>query len=157
MERDPDGRWLAYEPNESGQFEIYVRPFPAVDQGRWQVSTAGGWQPSWARSGRELFYWAPDGILMAVAVGADRRGASFTAGTPAKLVEGQHYTAAGDVNLGRTYAVSPGGRRFLMIKEGGGDQARAPENLIVVENWLEELKRLVPTKRSLASHKRVTT
>ncbi|MGH8648697.1 MAG: TolB family protein, partial [Burkholderiales bacterium] len=59
-EISPDGRWLAYESNESGQSQIYVRPFPAVDEGRWQVSTSGGVQPLWARSGRELFYLAPD-------------------------------------------------------------------------------------------------
>ena len=62
----PDGRWLAYESNTSGRFEIYVRPFPAVDEGQWQLSTAGGVQPLWSRDGRELFYVAPNGGLMTV-------------------------------------------------------------------------------------------
>ena len=67
-EISPDGRWLAYQSNESGQNEIYVRPFPEVNSGRWQVSTKGGTQPLWARNGQEIFYVAPDGTLMQVAV-----------------------------------------------------------------------------------------
>ena len=56
-EVSPDGRWLAYQSNEFGRFEVYVRPFPDVDQGHWQVSTGGGLAPLWARSGEELFFW----------------------------------------------------------------------------------------------------
>lgn len=67
-EISPDGRWLAYESNESRQFEIYVRPFPNVSGGRWQISTGGGRQPVWARSGQEVFYLAPTGALMSVRV-----------------------------------------------------------------------------------------
>jgi serine/threonine-protein kinase len=107
-EVSPDGRWLAYESDESGQFQIYVRPFPAVDEGRWQVSTSGGRQPLWARSGHELFYWGPgpDAALMAVPVEIASR---FSAGTPVKLFDGTYYTAAGEGNLGRTYDASPMG------------------------------------------------
>ncbi len=64
----PDGRWLAYEANDSGRFEIWVRPFPEVNSGHWQVSTAGGTRPLWARSGQELFYVSPTGALMRVGV-----------------------------------------------------------------------------------------
>jgi serine/threonine-protein kinase len=64
----PDGRWLAYEADDSGSFEIYVRPFPDVNSGRLQVSTSGGTQPLSARNGRELFYVAPEGALMGVPV-----------------------------------------------------------------------------------------
>ena len=64
----PDGRWLAYEANDSGQAEIYVRPFPEVNGGHWQVSTGGGTRPLWARSGQELFYLGPSGALMRVGV-----------------------------------------------------------------------------------------
>ena len=60
-EVSPDGRWLAYQANDSGQFEIYVRPFPDVTAGRWQVSTGGGTRPLWHRNGQELFYLAPTG------------------------------------------------------------------------------------------------
>ena len=64
----PDGRWLAYEANESGRFEIYVRPLPEVNSGRWQVSTTGGTRPIWTRGGQELVYVSPTGALLAVGV-----------------------------------------------------------------------------------------
>jgi eukaryotic-like serine/threonine-protein kinase len=140
----PDGQWLAYESNSSGRFEIYVRPFPHVGDGQWQVSTAGGVQPLWARSGRELFYLAPDGALLLVPV--DPRGSAWNAGTATKLVAG-HYFTGGGVFTARQYDVSPDGQRFLMIKEGGGtDQTATPPQIIVVQHFDEELKRLVPTK-----------
>jgi Tol biopolymer transport system component len=62
----PDGRWLAYESNSSGRYEIYVTPFPAVGDGVWKISSAGGVQPLWGPRAQELFYVAPDGALMAV-------------------------------------------------------------------------------------------
>jgi serine/threonine-protein kinase len=139
----PDGRWLAYEANESGRFEISVRPFPEVNSGRWQVSTAGGTRPLWARSGQELFYVAPTGALMRVGV---ERALSWAATTPTLLVKDGYSTSPGGF-FGRTYDISPDGQRFLMIKEGGGtDQTATPPSLIVVQHWVEELKRLVPTK-----------
>ena len=65
----PDGRWIAYQSDESGREEIYVRPFPDVDAGgRWQISPNGGSRPLWARNGRELFYLSADHILMTVPV-----------------------------------------------------------------------------------------
>jgi serine/threonine-protein kinase len=139
----PDGRWLAYEANVSGRVEISVRPFPDVNSGRWQVSTAGGTRPLWARSGQELFYVAPTGALMRVGV---ERGPSWTATTPTLLVKDGYFTSPGGLP-GRTYDIAPDGQRFLMIKEGGGsDQTAAAPSLIVVQHWTEELKRLVPTK-----------
>ena len=87
-----DGRWLAYESNDSGQVQIYVRPFPDVNKGRWQVSTGGGTQPLWARNGQELFYLAPNGTLMSVRV---ERGTTWAAGTPTKLIDGQYYFGPG--------------------------------------------------------------
>ena len=108
------------------------------------MSNAGGVQPLWARSGRELFYVAPDGALLTVPV--DPRGSTWSAGTARKLVAGRYYTGAGAFTI-RQYDVSPDGQRFLMIKEGGGtDQTAAPPQVIVVQHWTEELKRLVPTK-----------
>ena len=138
-----------YQSDESGQFQIYVRPFPAVDQGLWQVSTNGGTQPLWARNGRELFYLQPDGTLMSVPVDVVQGRTSFAAGTPATLIAGGAYYATFANQLGRTYDVSPDGARFLRIKvkEGGTNASGAgPQNIIVVQNWFEELKRLVPTK-----------
>ena len=89
----PDGRWLAYESDSSGKFEIYVKPFPNVSAGQWLVSTAGGTRPLWAPNGQELFYVAPDGALMAVRV--DARGATWSAGSPVKVVEGPYATGGG--------------------------------------------------------------
>ena len=142
-EVSPDGRWLAYEANDSGTFEIYVRPFPDVAKGRWPVSTGGGVQPLWARNGQELFYLAPTGALMRVGVA---RGATWAATVPAKLLEGRYFIGAPG-QVGRSYDIAPDGRRFLMIKEGGGSEATpGPTSLVVVQHWGEELKRLVPSK-----------
>jgi serine/threonine-protein kinase len=140
-EVSPDGRWLAYDANDSGRFEIYVRPFPDVTRGHWQVSTDGGTRPLWARNGQELFYLAPPGALMRVGV---TRGSTWAATTPTKLFEGDYGAAA--FHSGRTYDVSPDGRRFLMIKNGGADDPNAtPASMVVVLNWFEELKQRVPT------------
>ena len=136
----PDGRWLAYESNSSGPFEIYVRPFPNGGLPR-QVSTAGGRQPLWARSGKELFYVGGNGALLSVPVEAS--DTTWNNGTPMKLLEGRYVTGG---TLGRMYDVSPDGRRFLMIKAPATDASAAPPALIVVQHWDEELKRLVPTK-----------
>jgi serine/threonine-protein kinase len=138
----PDGRWLAYEANDSGRVEISVRPFAAVNSGRWQVSTAGGTRPLWARSGQELFYVAPTGAVMRVGV---ERGPSWAATTPTLVVKEGYFTSP-NAYPGRTYDIAPDGQRFLTIKEGGGtDQTAAPASLIVVQHWVEELRRLVPT------------
>jgi serine/threonine-protein kinase len=146
-EISPDGRWLAYESDESGQREVYVRPFPDVSGGRWQVSTGGGTRPLWARNGQELFYMAVTGdeaTLMSVRVD---RGTTWQPGAPAKLFAGRFFftDAQGAIGEGRTYDVSPDGRRFLMIKSSDTD-ASVSRNIVVVQNWIEELKRLVPTR-----------
>ena len=132
----PDGRWLAYASNVSGQYGIYVRPFPNVEEGQWLISKDGGTQPLWAPDGRELFYLAPGSRLMAVGV---ETKPGFTPGDAQELFGG-YYARQGR----RTYDVSPDGERFLMIKEGAG---RGGEGFILVQNWFEELKRLVPTGR----------
>jgi len=139
-EVSPGGQWLAYESNESGREEIYVRTFPDVDSGRWQVSTGGGRTPLWSRNGQELFYVTPEAVLMGVRVD---RGPSWRSSVPAKVLECACFLAAG--GGGRTFDIAPDGRRFLMIKQTGGDEAVAPQNLVVVQNWTEELRRLVPT------------
>ena len=139
----PDGRWLAYESNSSGSFEIYVRPFPNVGGGQQQVSTAGGRQPLWARSGKELFYLGGANALLRVSVEAS--GTTWNNGTPMKLLEGQYVSGGG--TLGRTYEVSPDGQRFLKIKAPRTDASAAPPALIVVQHWDEDLKRLASTGR----------
>jgi serine/threonine-protein kinase len=147
-EISPDGRWLAYESNESGRDEIWVRPFPAVDQGRWHMSTNGGREPVWARKGPELFYLAPDGTLMGVPVTVGVGGATFAAGAPAALIAGGAYLTQTAFHRGRTYDVSADGTRFLRIKvnEGSRDTSGAPRHFVIVQNWFEEVKRVVPTQ-----------
>jgi eukaryotic-like serine/threonine-protein kinase len=141
----PDGRWLAYESDESGQFEVYVRPFPAVDQGRWQVSNTGGRQPAWSRDGRELFYIAADGALMSAGVQAPQGGQAFAAATPVKLQDGgKYYDTEGTPNRGRTYDVSRDGLRFLRIKQIPSQTNATRGSLVVAANWFTDLKRLVP-------------
>jgi serine/threonine-protein kinase len=132
-----DGRWLAYQSNESGQHEIYVRPFPNVNEGRWPISAGGGTRPLWGPDGRELFYLAPSGRLTVVPVQTDP---SFTAGSAEVLLAEPYYAGA----MGRTYDISPDGRRFLMIKESAEDTS-APMSMTVVLNWFEELEARVPT------------
>jgi serine/threonine-protein kinase len=136
----PDGRWLAYESNRTGEHEIYVSPFPAVDAGLWLASTAGGVQPVWARNGRELSYVAPDGALMAVA--GEARGPVWSAGTATRLFAGPYFRG-GEGTSSRQYDVAADGQRFLMIKEDARD-ADAALSINVVQNGFEELKRLVP-------------
>lgn len=135
----PDGRWFAFQSNESGRDEIYVRPFPDVAGGRWQVSTSGGRTPLWARTGRELFYRSAGGAVMGVRVepGPAWRGSPSTQVLPARYFDDSGTS-------GRAFDVAPDGRRFLMFKEDGGEGA-APPQIVVVQKWFEELKRLVPT------------
>jgi serine/threonine-protein kinase len=135
----PDGRWLAYEANDSGRFEIYVRPYPDVSRGLSVVSTNGGAKPVWTRSGEELIYASPTGALMRVGVS---RGPSWSATTPSVVVKEGYLT--NPVWWGRSYDVSPDGQRFLMIKEGGPEGTTSPTSLVVVQHWFEELKRLAP-------------
>ncbi len=137
----PDGRYLAYQSNESGPFEIYVRPFPKVNDGRWQVSTAGGTSPLWARDGRELFYLDLANALTAAPVHTS--GAGFIARNPARVLDGAYAEAQG---YERPYDVSPDGRRFLMIKELAGGQDAKPAGLVVVLNWFDELRQRLPVQ-----------
>jgi eukaryotic-like serine/threonine-protein kinase len=139
----PDGRWMAYTSNESGKNEIYVRPFPDVNKGRWQVSTDGGDSPLWSPDGREIFYLNGDAV-MAVPV---ETKAAFSLGTPKPLFHGKHVAAyPAD---GTPWDISPDGKRFLMIKppaSPGGQSTEQPRKLNIVLNWTEELKQRVPVK-----------
>ena len=136
----PDGRWLAYESDESGKFQIYVRPFPEVNSGLIQISTDGGTQPMWAHDGRELLYVAPGGGLTGVRV---EPGSTWKAGAPAKIIEGSYFFGNPFGAFGRTYDLSPDGRRFLMIKPVGGSDQNALPQVVIVQHWLDELKQRV--------------
>ena len=140
-EFSPNGRYVAYQSAESGQLEVYVRPFPNVELGRWQVSTAGGTRPAWARNGSELFYLDRSNTFTGVQVRTS--GSAFVYGSPAKVFDAKYVES----NPARHYDVSPDGRRFLMIKDSAeGDPNATPASMVVVEHWFEELKRLVPAK-----------
>jgi eukaryotic-like serine/threonine-protein kinase len=138
----PDGRWLAYESDESGRMEVYVRPFPNVDGGRWPISAVGGSRPLWARSGRDLFFVDANGFLMAVPI--IQTMPSFRPGKAVKVFDTLYFLGSA-----RAYDVSRDGQRFLMIKDNApsADPKPAPTvSMVVVLNWLEELKARLPTK-----------
>jgi eukaryotic-like serine/threonine-protein kinase len=139
-EVSPDGKWIAYDSNESGQFEVYVRPYPNVRDGRWQISRQGGRQPLWSRDRRELFYRDFSGAVMATPV---KLSPTFAAGEVAMLFANAGYHGGGSLGGGRTYDRSLDGRRFLMIKSRATSDGTTP-SLVVVINFFEELKRLVP-------------
>jgi serine/threonine-protein kinase len=136
-EISPDGRWLAYDSDESGRPEVYVRPFPDVNAGRWQISTGGGASPLWNPNGRELLYFRSTGTLLAARV---EPGASFKAEAPQVVFQGPYVAPIG----ARNYSVSRDGSRFLMIKNVATDSNASPPQLHIVLNWFEELKRRVP-------------
>jgi serine/threonine-protein kinase len=136
----PDGRWLAYQTLDSGRYEIYVRPFPDVDSGRWRVSTNGGIKPQWRADGRELFFLQSDASsvsLLSVAVEPDT---GFRAGAPQVLVNGQYRTPQAGPN---NYDATADGERFLLIKNAS---EVTPTQIVTVQNWFEELNRLVPAE-----------
>ncbi len=133
-ETDPsmssDGHWLAYVSTSSGRREVYVRPFPDVNSGVWQISTDGGWEPRWAHSGHELFFRSLVSLdMMAVDV---ETTPVFHAGSPHSLF---HTDAATGLDYQR-YDVSPDDRRFLMVGRSGRDQQ---PQLVRVENLLQDL------------------
>ncbi len=144
----PNGKWMAYMSDESGQPQVYVRPFPQVNEGRWQVSAGGGDSPLWAPDGRELFYRNGDAIL-AVPVQTDQ---TFSPGTPKILFRGRYLTISTQLtNLElRPWDISPDGKRFLMVKPagltGGPSSGEGPRKINIVLNWFEELKQRVPVK-----------
>ena len=131
----PDGRWVSYHSDESGRLEVYVRPFPNVNGGKWLVSTAGGRRPVWSRSGRELFY-ALGSSLMRVPIAT--RGAEFVAGSPEALFSGPFDLTTTD------FSVAPDSTAFIMVES---DPSARPTQVRVVINWREELAARLPRPR----------
>lgn len=139
----PDGRWISYVSNESGRNEIYVQAYPGPGA-KIQISTEGGTDAIWRRSGGELYYRDGD-KMMAVEVNTAR---GFRASKARLLWTGRfaHGMGSGCGPPGTTssnYDVSADGERFLMIKH----DEEAPRRLVVVLNWTQELKRLSAGKR----------
>ena len=126
----PDGRWMAYESVSNSGAEVYVRPFPS-GSGQFQVSKGGGAQPRWRADGKELFFLAPGGTMMAVAIDTTRQ---FDVGVPRAL-----FRKVGLVSIpGRAYDVSKDGKRFLL--DLPPEQA-APTPITVVVNWLATIQK----------------
>jgi Tol biopolymer transport system component len=119
----PDGRWVAYDSNESGRYEVYVQPFPGPG-GKWQVSANGGSNPAWRRDGKEIFYLAPDRKIMSVAVKSD---GAFEPEAAKPLFEARLRN-----DTSREYDVSPDGQRFL-LNTPIGEETTPP--ITLVQNW----------------------
>ncbi|MBA3560208.1 MAG: protein kinase [Gemmatimonadaceae bacterium] len=131
----PDSRWLAYVSNEQGANEVFVRPFPDVNGGKWQVSSGGGSAPLWAHNGRELFY-AANGKMHVVRINP---GPPFSAEPPRVLFTIPDRVRAGAVVRG-TFAITPDDQRFLMVRDNSwGDMAGTP-TLVVVQSFFDELR-----------------
>ena len=139
----PDGRWIAYVSDESGRSEVYVSA--ASGQGAtWPISSAGGAEPVWARSGRELFYRAGR-TMMAVPV---QSGDAFSIGRAVTLFEGDFEHNDGVQSTLPDYDVSPDGLRFVMLQRTGPAAAAAPDGLHLVLNWFQDLaERVAADKR----------
>jgi serine/threonine-protein kinase len=128
----PDGRWLAYASNESGINEVYVRPFPDAQGGRWQVSNGGGSEPRWSRDGHELFYLDGDLHLNAVQI---QTAPTFAAGRRTPLFDASSFVVAG---FHQSYDVTPDGRAFLFIspRQAGAEGAT---QLVWADRWFNDV------------------
>ena len=134
----PDSQWMAYTSDQSGRREVYVRPYPTAE-GKWTISVAGGQAPRWRGDGKELFFEAADGKMMAVPVKASGGPKpTFEAGTPVALFEAHMVHPAIDTNF--EYDVTADGKRFL-INTVSGPTATSSSPLIVVVNWNVESKK----------------
>jgi len=134
----PDGRWLAYVSNESGEYEVYVQAYPGANE-KMTVSTDGGFEPVWSPDGRELFY-RTGARVMVVSI---QTTPVFRTSRPRQLFEGPYISSSTIAAIATTYDVAPDGQHFLMI-EGGEEEGWNQLHLAL--NWFEELKRLVPTE-----------
>ncbi len=138
-ELSPNGRWVAYDSNESGRFEVYAQSFPGPGR-KWQISTAGGIAPRWRRDGRELFYLAPDGALVAVPVRPSADDQGLDRSTPVRLFRAP-IAYGGSIqggNVRQQYAVAVDGKHFLINVTT--DDALAPP-ITIVQNWAAGLKK----------------
>ena len=129
----PDGKWLAYASDETGRFEVFVRPFPDAQSAKWQVSTDGGTSPHWSARGNELFYLDAESGMQSVHV--------TTSPTFGILSKERLFSASGYFvsPWAQAYDVTPDGQRFLMLRAGSATGA-VPVPVVLVENFLTELR-----------------
>lgn len=135
----PDGRWLAYTSNESNRYELYVRPFPDVNAGRWQVSIDGGRSPRWSRDGSELFFFD---VTQNLVVSRITPGEAFQAAAPEPLFALPPFIATSDINI--PYDASADGQRFVMFSYQIGDLGDEAPEAILVQNFFAEILARVP-------------
>jgi Tol biopolymer transport system component len=130
----PDSRWIVYDSNESGRYEIYAQPFPPTG-GTWQISTGGGITPRWSHSGREIFYVAPDGAMMTAPVRVSSDGKAIEPGAATRLFTMAIVPAGGNRHQ---YVVAKDDQRFLI-------NMRVDETLTtpmtIVQNWAAEIRK----------------
>jgi Tol biopolymer transport system component len=135
----PDGHWLAYTSNESGNLEVYVRPFPGPG-GKWQISNGGGILPTWSRSGKELFYRTLENKIMVAAYSTSAD--SFHAEKPQPWSPGQ-FTGG----IIRNFDLTPDGKRFAVLKAPGSAEAPQVNKVTFIFNFFDELRaKLSPGK-----------
>jgi Tol biopolymer transport system component len=135
----PDGRWLAYTSDESGRFEVYVRPYPNVNAGRWQVSPNGGGSPHWSHTGRELFYENGEKALVAAAVVP---GVTFTLGAQVTLFNTSGFAGSTPFNNSRFlyYDVAPDDKRFVLFRKAVKNGDVTVDPLVQIMNWGIEVR-----------------
>jgi len=135
----PDGRWLAYTSDESGRFEVYVRPYPNVNAGRWQVSPNGGGSPHWSHTGRELFYENGEKALVAAAVVP---GVTFTLGAQVTLFNTSGFAGSTPFNNSRFlyYDVAPDDKRFVLFRKAVKNGDVTVDPLVHIVNWGIEVR-----------------
>lgn len=132
----PNGRWIAYQSNPGGKYEVYVRPFDASNPaavgqaGLRQISTMGGEHPRWRGDGKEIYYDTPDGNIMAVEV--DGSGAALQSGTPKLVIK---------ISPGASWDATSDGKRFLVAAPANGVTATPTSSYQVVLNWPQMLKK----------------
>jgi len=133
----PDGHWIAYTSDESRSNQVYVRPFPP-GPGKWQISREGGAWPRFARDGKQLFYVAPDGHLMAVDYQA--KADSFEAGNPRSWTDST-LNAVGSLS---PYDVAPDGKRIVAISRSSDSDDKGSVHVELILNFFDELRRRIP-------------
>jgi Tol biopolymer transport system component len=135
----PNGRYIAYATNESGSYQVVVQTFPNPAGGKWPITAQGGNEPLWKSDGRELYYLAPGGKIMAVAVTSDP---TFQVGPPTELFQTTLTLTPANTPFLRRYAVSDDGQRFLVAAPSTASAASADSiPITAIVNWTATLQK----------------
>jgi Tol biopolymer transport system component len=136
----PDGRFIAYMSNETGRYEVYVRPFPSGG-GKWQISNEGGIFPVWRRDGHELFYLSLQALMV---VGYQSAGATFETGGAKQVLEPRAtslgFPGGGGVHPFANFDISSDGQRILVARAPAPDTDTGPSPIVVVTNWTAAIR-----------------